>query len=154
MKNNFAIVSLSVLILTACGADKRVPLKQQIKAPSSSELFALARESVEAQVRLADIRDSTAAPRHDVINVIPNELKRTIDSAKWAGPLHVIARDVAKEAGYSLVEYGNRKPVIISVDWQDKITVVDALADIGVRAGVRAVVEVDPNLARVVVYYD
>lgn len=75
----------------------------------------------------------------------PVELRRTI-SVDWTGPIEPITRTLADRAGYQIQINGNRPsvPVVVSLVAHEK-SVVEVLRDIGLQAGQRADVVVDPE---------
>jgi defect-in-organelle-trafficking protein DotD len=75
----------------------------------------------------------------------PQELRRTV-SIEWTGPVEPLARKLADRAGYQLQVNGDAPPtpVIVSVRASEK-SVVEVLRDIGLQAGQRADVAIDPE---------
>ena len=75
----------------------------------------------------------------------PQELRRIV-SVDWTGPIEPIAKSLAARAGYQMQVNGDRPPVpvVVSVMAREK-SVVEVLRDIGLQAGQRADVVVDPN---------
>lgn len=75
----------------------------------------------------------------------PQELRRTV-SVEWVGPIEPLARQLADRAGYSFRTNGDVPPVpvIISVNAKQK-SVVEVLRDVGLQAGTRADIAVDPS---------
>ena len=75
----------------------------------------------------------------------PVELRRTI-SVEWTGSIEPITRTRADRAGYQMQVNGNRPPVpvVVSLVAHDK-SVVEVLRDVGLQAGQRADVVVDPE---------
>jgi defect-in-organelle-trafficking protein DotD len=75
----------------------------------------------------------------------PQELRRTV-SVDWTGPIEPMARRLADRAGYQMQVNGDvpPTPVIVSVRAQEK-SVVEVLRDIGLQAGQRADISVDPE---------
>lgn len=156
MKRKLVIIPFMGVTLSGClfGGGEPTPI---VSAPSPqpvTTLQSLAAEAVAAQQELAEIRNSLSPERHSTVNIATPELRRVITKGSFHGPLSDIAEAVAREAGYSVIELGGPKTVIVKARWDEPITVIDALADLGVQAGVLANVEVDPNLARVVIVYD
>jgi len=72
----------------------------------------------------------------------------------WTGPIEPIARSMADRAGYQMHVNGARPsaPIIISMVAREK-SVVEVLRDIGLQAGQRADVVVDPEHHLVEVNY-
>lgn len=150
-----SITIATTLVLTGCMFnDPEQPLVQ-VSAPDrqSTSLEQLAADAVKAQLVLAELRN-LGKPRHDTVYKYPPELNRMISAGSFAGPLKVITADVAREAGYITREVGSPKSVIVVVEWTEPLTIAEALTDLGVRAGVAADIEVDPNIGKVSIIYD
>lgn len=75
----------------------------------------------------------------------PQELRRTV-SVDWTGPIEPLTRSLADRAGYQMVVNGDKPPapVVISVKANEK-SVVEILRDVGLQAGQRADIAVDPD---------
>ena len=75
----------------------------------------------------------------------PQELRRTV-SVDWVGPIEPLTRSLADRAGYQMQVNGDMPPVpvIVSVQSQEK-SVVEVLRDVGLQAGRRADIVVDPD---------
>lgn len=75
----------------------------------------------------------------------PVELRRIV-SVDWTGPIEPIARTLADRAGYQMQVNGDRPPVpvVISLIAREK-SVIEVLRDVGLQAGQRADVVVDPS---------
>lgn len=75
----------------------------------------------------------------------PQELRRTV-SLDWTGPIAPLIRRLADRAGYQVQINGDEPPtpVVVSIHAQEK-SVVEILRDIGLQAGQRADVSVDPE---------
>jgi defect-in-organelle-trafficking protein DotD len=75
----------------------------------------------------------------------PQELRRTV-SVSWVGPIEPIARSLADRAGYAFRVNGDTPPVPLVVNVQAKQkSVVEVLRDVGLQAGQRADIAVDPE---------
>lgn len=75
----------------------------------------------------------------------PQELRRTV-SIEWVGPVEPLARRLADRAGYAFKVNGDVPPVPVVVSIQAKQkSVVEVLRDVGLQAGARADVVVDPD---------
>lgn len=79
----------------------------------------------------------------------PQELRRTV-SLDWVGPVEPVVRSLADRAGYRFQVNGDvpPAPLVVSIQAKQK-SVVEVLRDIGLQAGTRADIAVDPE-ARVV----
>ncbi len=75
----------------------------------------------------------------------PQELRRTV-SVEWTGPIEPLAHRLADRAGYQMQVNGDvpPTPVVVSVRAAEK-SVVEVLRDIGLQAGRRADISVDPE---------
>lgn len=75
----------------------------------------------------------------------PQELRRTV-TVEWVGPIEPFTRSLADRAGYQLQVNGDRPPVpvVVSVTAREK-SVVEVLRDVGLQAGQRADIVVDPD---------
>jgi defect in organelle trafficking protein DotD len=75
----------------------------------------------------------------------PQELRRTV-SVNWVGPIEPVVQKLADRAGYRLQVNGDVPPVpvIISLNVVEK-SVVETLRDVGLQAGQRADIAVDPE---------
>lgn len=75
----------------------------------------------------------------------PQELRRIV-SVDWTGPIEPIARTLADRAGYKMQINGDMPPtpVVVSVVAREK-SVIEVLRDIGLQAGQRADISVDPS---------
>lgn len=156
MKNTRIIAALFFSVLTGCSSfnDKDVVVPAELPSKRVVSLESLAKDAVEVQRELAELRQSFAPTRHETVNVIPIELKRTISKGRFAGPASIIVSDLAREAGYSFQVVGHVRPVIVTVKWDKEISIMDAFLDIGVSLGVTADIEVDPNHGKVTLIYD
>jgi len=83
----------------------------------------------------------------------PVELRRIV-SVNWTGPIEPITKTLADRAGYQVQINGSQPPVpvVVSVTAREK-TVIEVLRDVGLQAGQRADVVVDPNHHLVEVNY-
>lgn len=83
----------------------------------------------------------------------PQELRRIV-SLDWTGPIEPIARSLADRAGYTMQVNGNPPPipVVVSVVAREK-SVIEVLRDVGLQAGLRADISVDPGRRLVEVNY-
>jgi defect-in-organelle-trafficking protein DotD len=75
----------------------------------------------------------------------PQELRRTV-SIDWTGPIEPLTRKLADRAGYQMQVNGDvpPTPVVVSVRAAEK-SVVEVLRDVGLQAGRRADISVDPG---------
>lgn len=75
----------------------------------------------------------------------PQELRRTV-TLDWVGPVEPILHRLADRAGYEFNVNGDvpPSPVVVTVRAKQK-SVVEVLRDVGLQAGTRADVAVDPE---------
>ncbi len=75
----------------------------------------------------------------------PVELRRII-SISWTGPIKPIVQQLADRAGYRLEVNGDRPPapIVVSVNAREE-SVIEVLRDVGLQAGQRADIAVDPT---------
>jgi len=75
----------------------------------------------------------------------PQELRRTV-TVDWVGPIEPLTRSLADRAGYQMEVNGDKPPVpvVVSVQAREK-SVVEVLRDVGLQAGLRANIVVDPD---------
>ena len=75
----------------------------------------------------------------------PVELRRIV-SVDWTGPIEPIVQTLADRAGYQLQVNGGKPPVpvVVSLTAREK-SVIEVLRDLGLQAGQRADVVVDPD---------
>lgn len=83
----------------------------------------------------------------------PQELRRTM-SFDWVGPIEPVARRLADRAGYDFRVNGDRPPapVVVSLQAREK-SVIELLRDVGLQAGQRADISVDPDQRTVELNY-
>ena len=133
------------LVLSGCAA---VKLDEQMVAepdPVSLRLAAAVDKASAALQTLASVEQARnpgvaiqAAP------YAPQELRRNV-SVDWAGPIEPIAQRLADRAGYRLQINGDLPPapIIVTLHAREK-SVVEVLRDVGLQAGRRADISVDP----------
>lgn len=139
-----AVVSVSV---AACAPITKVD--QQLVAepdPVSLRLASAVDRASAALQTLASV-EQARNPGVSVSQVpyAPQELRRTV-SVNWVGPIEPIARSLADRAGYAFQVNGDMPPVplVVSVIAKQK-SVVEVLRDVGLQAGQRADIAVDPE---------
>jgi defect-in-organelle-trafficking protein DotD len=139
-----AVMSLSV---SACGPYRK--LDQQLVAepdPVSLRLAQAVDKASSALQTLASI-EQARNPGTQVQSApyAPQELRRTV-SVDWTGPIEPIGQRLADRAGYQFQVNGDAPPtpVVVSVHSTEK-SVVEVLRDVGLQAGQRADIAVDPE---------
>jgi defect-in-organelle-trafficking protein DotD len=152
---------LSVLIAAAClgmlAACAQYKVDQQLVAepdPVALRLASAVDKASAALQTLASVEQArNPAASLQVPPAAPQELRRTV-TVDWVGPIEPIARTMADRAGYQLEINGDRPPVpvVVSVQAREK-SVVEVLLDIGLQAGQRANVVVDPDRKMVELNY-
>ncbi len=148
MNNKISVLLATAVIgmLTACPQYK---VDQQLVAepdPVALRLSAAVDKASAALQTLASVEQA----RNPGVNLqmppsAPAELRRIV-SVDWTGPIEPIARSLADRAGYQMQIHGDRPPVpvVVSLVAREK-SVVEVLRDIGLQAGQRADVVVDPD---------
>jgi len=141
-------------LLTACAGRQ---MDQQLVAepdPVALRLAAAADKASAALTTLASIEQArNPAQAVSAAPDAPQELRRTL-SINWVGPIEPVARVLADRAGYQLQINGEKPsvPVVISLNAREK-SLVDILRDIGLQAGKRADIAVDPDRRMVELNY-
>lgn len=148
MNKNVLFVSAVAVSLLLAGCTPR-KIDQQLVAepdPVTLRLAMAADRASSALQTLASIEQAKnpgtsvqAAPN------APQELRRII-TVDYNGPIEPMARTLADRAGYTLEINGDKPPVplIVSVQSREK-SVVEVLRDVGLQAGRRADIAVDPD---------
>jgi len=142
----FSAAGLS-LLLSACAVHGKVD--QQLVAmpdPVSLRLASAVDKASAALQTLASVeqaRNPNAAIQQ--VPYAPQELRRTL-SVDWNGPIEPVMRRLADRAGYDMQVNGDMPPapLIIALRVREK-SVIETLRDIGLQAGQRADVVVDPE---------
>lgn len=135
-----------VCMLTACVQYKA---DQQLVAEPDPVALRLASAVDRASAALQTLASVEQARNPNVsIQTAPNapqELRRTV-SVDWVGPIEPLTRSLADRAGYQMQINGDKPPVpvVVSVQAREK-SVVEVLRDLGLQAGRRADIVVDPE---------
>jgi len=145
----FAAAFASLLATGALTGCSQYKVDQQLVAepdPVALRLSAAVDKASAALQTLASVEQA----RNPGVNLqmppsAPVELRRIV-SVDWTGPIEPIARSMADRAGYQMQVNGDRPPVpvVVSLVAREK-SVVEVLRDIGLQAGQRANVVVDPS---------
>jgi defect-in-organelle-trafficking protein DotD len=156
MKKKTTILASVFLIstLTACAQYK---VDQQLVAepdPVALRLSAAVDKASAALQTLASVEQA----RNPGVSLqmppsAPQELRRIV-SVDWVGPIEPITRSLADRAGYKIQINGDVPPVpvVVSIVAREK-SVIEVLRDIGLQAGTRADVSVDPSRRIVEINY-
>ena len=137
----------ALLVLSACAPVSKVD-HQMVASPDpvSLRLAAAVDKASSALQTLASVEQA----RNPGVSIqaapyAPQELRRTV-SVDWVGPIEPIAKRLADRAGYEFQVNGDipPAPVVVSVQAKQK-SVVEVLRDIGLQAGLRANIAVDPD---------
>lgn len=149
--NNKIISLLGVagvsLVLAGCSVQPRVD--QQLVAspdPLGLRMAAAVDKASAALQTLASVEQArNPALSIQTVPYAPQELRRIV-TVDWVGPIEPIMRKLADRAGYDLQVNGDTPPapVVVNLNVKQK-TVIDALRDLGLQAGQRADVVVDPD---------
>ncbi len=148
MNRKFSVLfaAVSLCTLAACAQYK---VDQQLVAEPDPVALRLASAVDKASAALQTLASVEQARNPGVVVQMPpsapQELRRTV-SVDWVGPIEPIARSMADRAGYQLQVSGDRPPVpvVVSIMAREK-SVVEVLRDIGLQAGQRANIVVDPD---------
>ena len=137
----------ALLALSACAPIQKVD-HQMVATPDpvSLRLAAAVDKASSALHTLASVEQA----RNPGVEVqaapyAPQELRRTV-SVDWIGPIEPIAKRLADRAGYEFQVNGDvpPSPLVVNVQAKQK-AVVEVLRDIGLQAGLRANIVVDPT---------
>lgn len=147
--NNKILILLSaacVSLLTGCSQYK---VDQQLVAEPDPVALRLSMAVDKASAALQTLA-SVEQARNPGVSLqmppsAPAELRRVV-SVDWTGPIEPIAKSLADRAGYQVQINGDKPPVplVVSVMAREK-SVIEVLRDIGLQAGQRADVVVDPD---------
>lgn len=135
------------LLVSACGVHGK--LDQQLVAEPDPVGLRLASAVDKASAALQTLASVEQARNPGVavqqVPYAPQELRRTV-SVNWIGPIEPVMRRLADRAGYDMQIHGDLPPapIIVSLNVREK-SVVETLRDIGLQAGQRADVVVDPE---------
>jgi defect-in-organelle-trafficking protein DotD len=139
--------ALLSLALSSCGPMTK--LDQQLVAEPDPVALRLASAVDKASAALQTLA-SVEQARNPGVSVqaapyAPQELRRTV-SVEWTGPIEPLARKLSDRAGYQFQVNGDTPPVplVVSVRASEK-SVVEVLRDVGLQAGQRADISVDPE---------
>jgi defect-in-organelle-trafficking protein DotD len=133
-------------MLSSCAAYK---VDQQLVAEPDPVALRLAAAVDKASSALQTLASVEQARNPSVtVQTAPyatRELRRTV-SVEWVGPIEPLMQKLTDRAGYKMLVNGDKPPVpvVISVQSVEK-SVVEVLRDVGLQAGQRADVIVDPE---------
>lgn len=155
MTSKFLIIAVT-LFAAACSPQNRVADRQLVAEPDPITLkIASAADKASAALQTLASVEQTRTPAAAIVSspAAPQELRRVV-SVTWNGPIEPITRQLADRAGYQFRVQGDAPtvPVVVSVISEEK-SVIDVLRDIGLQAGTRADVIVDPNRRLVEISY-
>lgn len=142
----FSAACLS-LLLSGCAVHGRVD--QQLVAepdPLSLRLAAAVDKASGALETLASVEQArNPGAAIQAVPYAPQELRRTM-TVNWTGPIEPIVQRLADRAGYEMQVNGDvpPAPVVVTLTARQKM-VIDVLRDLGLQAGTRADVVVDPE---------
>lgn len=143
------------LALSACAPMTKVD-QQLVASPDPVGLrLAAAVDKASAALQTLASVEQARNPGVSVQGVpyAPQELRRTT-SVDWIGPIEPLLRRLTDRAGYQLQVNGDVPPVpvIVSVQAKEK-SVVEVMRDLGLQAGQRADIVVDPERRMVELNY-
>ncbi len=145
-KNILFVAAMTLVLASGCSARK---VDQQLVAEPDPVTLRLAMAADNASSALSTLAaiEQAKNPSQSIAAVpdAPQELRRII-SVDYDGPIEPMAKTLADRAGYQLEINGTRPPapMIVSVHSREK-SVIEVLRDIGLQAGRRADVAVDPD---------
>lgn len=145
MNGKIFVLSAMLLLLAACTPYR---VDQQLVAEPDPVALRLAAAADRASTALQTLASVEQARNPSVaIQAVPHapqELRRTV-SVNWVGPIEPLLLSLSDRAGYQLQVNGDKPPVpvVVSIQAREK-SVVDVLRDLGLQAGRRADVVVDP----------
>ena len=156
-----AALLLAALLLAGCAEVRRFLTDGPSPPPPPAEaeadaaemaLLSSAARAERAVTELARLRaaDGDAAAAELPV-LVPPELRRRILLDRWNGPLSLLLRDLAAEAGYAFVESGPApvRPLLLDLGAPEPRPLLSLLRDAGIRAGTAATVTVDAHAHRI-----
>lgn len=156
MKYFLPLISVTaVVLISACAPMTKID--QQLVAEPDPIGLRLASAVDRASAALQTLASVEQARNPGVsvqqIPYAPQELRRTV-SVDWVGPIENITRALADRAGYKFQVNGDVPPVpvVVNVIAKQK-SVVEVLRDVGLQAGQRADISVDPQAQTVELNY-
>jgi defect-in-organelle-trafficking protein DotD len=136
----------AALLMAACTTSK---VDQQLVAEPDPVALRLASAVDRASAALQTLASVEQARNPGVavqsVPFAPQELRRTV-SVDWVGPIEPVVRRLTDRAGYQMQINGDVPPVpvVVTIRAEEK-SVVEVLRDIGLQAGRRANIAVDPD---------
>jgi defect-in-organelle-trafficking protein DotD len=148
MKKNSSVFLAPILVCLMAGCTQYKVDQQLVAEPDPVALrLASAVDKASAALQtLASVEQArNPAAAVQIPPSAPQELRRTV-SVDWVGPIEPMAHSLADRAGYQLQVNGDRPPVpvVVSIMAREK-SVIEVLRDIGLQAGQRANIVVDPD---------
>lgn len=156
MNKTISILSAFCLTLAVSGCMRAQVDQQLVAEPDSIGLRMAtavdkASSALETLASVEQARNPGAAVA--AVPYAPQELRRTV-TVKWVGPIEPVMQRLADRAGYQMQVNGDLPPapVVVTLDVRQKM-VIDVLRDLGLQAGQRADVVVDPERSIVELNY-
>ena len=149
MNKKISVLLSAALFMSTLAACAQYKVDQQLVAEPDPVALRLSAAVDKASVALQTLASVEQARNPGVALQMPpsapQELRRIV-SVDWTGPIEPIARSLADRAGYQVQINGDRPPVpvVVSVVAREK-SVIEVLRDVGLQAGQRADVVVDPD---------
>ncbi len=149
MNKFFSLLSVGAVAVSLSACTMPTKVDQQLVAEPDPISLRLASAVDRASAALQTLASVEQARNPGVavqsVPYAPQELRRTM-SVNWVGPIEPIARSLADRAGYELRISGDVPPVpvVVTVMAKQK-SVVEVLRDVGLQAGQRADIAVDPE---------
>jgi defect in organelle trafficking protein DotD len=147
--NRKTLAAGAVVVSLAVASCAPVKVDQQMVAEPDPVALRLANAVDKASAALQTLASVEQARNPGVavqaVPYAPQELRRTV-SIDWSGPIEPLARTLADRAGYKLQINGDvpPAPIIVNIRSSEK-SVVEILRDVGLQAGRRADIAVDPQ---------
>ena len=137
---------MAVLAVTACVqpvTDRQIAASPDPVALRLASAVDRASTALETLAAVEQARNPAASV--DTAPNAPKELRRTV-SVNWIGAIEPVTREMADRAGYQFQINGDMPPapVVVNIQARQK-SVVEVLRDIGLQAGQRANIVVDPD---------
>jgi len=150
MNKKLSILSAACLSLLIAGcAPVHGRVDQQLVAepdPLALRLASAVDKASSALETLASVEQArNPGASIQAVPYAPQELRRTM-TVNWTGPIEPIIQRLADRAGYEMQVNGDvpPAPVVVTLTARQKM-VIDVLRDLGLQAGQRADIVVDPE---------
>lgn len=143
-------IAIAAVIMTGCATTKPVALVPQM-TKLETELAAASNSAAQSLSSLAVTERAIVGKTQldkvaDYSNVPAGDNLYKVKSIKYVGPLQNLVGTISHDAGYNFSVIGKYPsvPVVVNVDVTN-ISALDILRNIGLQAGLRANVSVNPG---------